>query len=140
MNNLNIKQELSSIQVNNCQKLLFLHQLSHNMTTDCSVHKNSQLRTCCVHKLFFALPYRTFYVHIIFRAWNFHALNLWFNYQSFVILWVNWNTNKVILKKILVNDTDFIFSIFFKSSVRSGEWRRWAERSRFGPYFNPRKQ
>ena len=25
------------IQVNFCQKLLFLHQLTHNMTTDCSL-------------------------------------------------------------------------------------------------------
>ena len=27
-----------SIQVNLCQKLLFLHQLTHNMTTDCSLN------------------------------------------------------------------------------------------------------
>ena len=26
-----------SVQVNLCQKLLFLHQLTHNMTTDCSL-------------------------------------------------------------------------------------------------------
>ena len=26
-----------SVQVNVCQKLLFLHQLTHNMTTDCSL-------------------------------------------------------------------------------------------------------
>ena len=26
----------SSVQVNLCQKILFLHQLTHNMTTDCS--------------------------------------------------------------------------------------------------------
>ena len=25
------------LQVNLCQKLLFLHQLAHNMTTDCSL-------------------------------------------------------------------------------------------------------
>ena len=28
----------SSLQVNLCQKLLFLHQLTHNMTTDCSLN------------------------------------------------------------------------------------------------------
>ena len=28
----------SYIQVNLCQKLLFLHQLTHNMTTDCSLN------------------------------------------------------------------------------------------------------
>ena len=27
-----------SVQVNLCQKLLFLHQLTHNMTTDCSLN------------------------------------------------------------------------------------------------------
>ena len=26
------------VQVNICQKLLFLHQLTHNMTTDCSLN------------------------------------------------------------------------------------------------------
>ena len=26
------------VQVNNCQKLLFLHQLTHDMTTNCSLH------------------------------------------------------------------------------------------------------
>ena len=28
----------SLLQVNLCQKLLFLHQLTHNMTTDCSLN------------------------------------------------------------------------------------------------------
>ena len=32
------------LQVNLCQKLLFLHQLTHNMTTDCSIHENSKLK------------------------------------------------------------------------------------------------
>ena len=49
------------IQVNLCQKLLFLHQLTHNMTTDCSIELQAQYmkipssnlgRTCCVQKLF----------------------------------------------------------------------------------------
>ena len=48
----------SKIQVNLFQKLLFLHQLTHNMTKDCSLiyqflHENYKLRTCCVHTLFF---------------------------------------------------------------------------------------
>ena len=29
-----------AIQINLCQKLLFLHQLTHNMTTDCSLNYN----------------------------------------------------------------------------------------------------
>ena len=33
------------LQVNLCQKLLFLHQLTHNMTTDCSLkHENWKLK------------------------------------------------------------------------------------------------
>ena len=32
------------LEVNLCQKLLFLQQLTHNMTTDCSIHENSKLK------------------------------------------------------------------------------------------------
>ena len=60
------------LQVNFFQKHLFLHQLIHNMTKDCSlnVHENSKLRTCCVHKLFFVfvLTFRTIYVHNMFST------------------------------------------------------------------------
>ena len=50
------------LQLNICQKLLFLHQLTHNKTTDCSLNykfstwilqAQNMLRTCCVHKLVF---------------------------------------------------------------------------------------
>ena len=33
-----LSSEVSELQVNLCQKLLFLHQLTHNMTTDCSLN------------------------------------------------------------------------------------------------------
>ena len=61
------------IQVNFCQKLLFLHQLTHNMTTDCSLNykfntwkfqAQNMGRTCCVQKLI--LTFRTIYVHNMF--------------------------------------------------------------------------
>ena len=51
----------SSLQVNLCQKLLFLHQLTQNMTTDCSLNYKFNTwrfealhigRTCCVQKFF----------------------------------------------------------------------------------------
>ena len=51
----------SMLQVNLCQKLLFFNQLTHNMTTDCSLNykfstwklqAQNTLRTCSVHKLF----------------------------------------------------------------------------------------
>ena len=42
------------LQVNLCQKHLFLPQLTHNMMTDCSwkLQAQNMLRTCCVQKLF----------------------------------------------------------------------------------------
>ena len=48
---------LCNIQVSLCQKLLFLHQLTYNMTTDCSfmtssVHENYKLRTCSEHVVY----------------------------------------------------------------------------------------
>ena len=41
------------VQVNLCQKLLFLHQLTHNITIDCSwnYHKNYKCRTLAEHVL-----------------------------------------------------------------------------------------
>jgi hypothetical protein len=33
-----------TLQVNLCQNLLLWHQLTHNMTTDCSIHENSKLK------------------------------------------------------------------------------------------------
>ena len=70
----------SFIQVNLCQKLLFLHQLTHNMTTDCSLNykfntwklqSQNMGRTCCVHKSFWMS--KTIFVHNTFWAWNFHV-------------------------------------------------------------------
>ena len=61
------------LKLNFYQKLLFLHQLTHNMTTDCSlIYKfntwkllaQNMGRTCSVQKLF--LTFRTISVHNIF--------------------------------------------------------------------------
>ena len=51
------------VQVNLCQKLLFVHQLTHNMTTDCSwnYHENYKGRTWAE------------YVLLIFFACSFHG-------------------------------------------------------------------
>ena len=68
-----VVQTTIRIQVNLCQKLLFLHQLTHNMTTDCSLNykfntwkfqAQNMGRTCCVQKLF--LTFRTISVHNMF--------------------------------------------------------------------------
>ena len=68
------------VQVNLCQNFFFLQNTG---------------RTCCVQKLFWMSE--TVSVHNMFspgRAWNFHVLNLQFNEQSVVILWVSWCKNK----------------------------------------------
>ena len=75
---------LNLLQVNQLQKLLFLHQLTHNMTkacslnykfSTCSVHENCKLRTCCAHKLFWMSKQKAICVHNMFWAFNFHVLN-----------------------------------------------------------------
>ena len=78
------------IQVNLFQKYLFLHQLTHNMTKDCSL--NYEFSTWKL--LVFVLTFRTIYVHNMFWTCNFHVLKSKFNEQSFVILWVSWCKNK----------------------------------------------
>jgi hypothetical protein len=47
------KMTKSMVQVNLCQKLFFLHQLTHNMTTDCSLnyHEKYKRRTWAEHVL-----------------------------------------------------------------------------------------
>ena len=91
------------IQVSLFQKHLFLYHLTHSMTKYFSLNyefstwkfqAQNMLRTCCVHKLFFVLTFRTIYVHNMFWAWNFHVLNSWYNEQSVVILWVSWCKNR----------------------------------------------
>ena len=82
--------KFESIQVNLCQKLSFLNQLTHNMTRYCSLNsrKNTyKFTTCCVQILFWKpkeKPKNNFCTQ--------HVLNLYFlvfNEQSLVILWVN---------------------------------------------------
>ena len=78
------------VQVNICQKFLFLHQLTltnqqydERLFIELRVQyiKNCKLRTCCVHKLFLVLTFRTIYVHNMFWACNFDVCN------EFVIQW-----------------------------------------------------
>ena len=58
-----------TVQINLCQKLLFLHQLNLNMTTNSSpnymkIPSSNLGRACCVQKLF--LTFRTIFVHNMF--------------------------------------------------------------------------
>ena len=65
--------EGSLVQTILCQKLLFLYQLTHNMTKDCSLNLQVQYmkipssnlwRKCCVKKLF--LTFRRIFSHNMF--------------------------------------------------------------------------
>ena len=83
----------TDLQVNLCQKHLFSHRLTHNMTTDCSLiyqfntwklQTQNLGRTCCAHKLFFVfvLTFRTIFAHIMFSpcselgVFNFSCIKL----------------------------------------------------------------
>ena len=78
------------VQVNLCQKHLFLHQLTHNMMAS-SVHENSKLRTCCVQKLFFVFVwnseqfmYTTCSKVGIFMHWTHNSINNLLSYHGLV--------------------------------------------------------
>ena len=66
----------SLVQVNLCQKSLFLHQLNHNITTDCSMNYEFstwklQGQNMLCTQIVFVLTSRTIYVHNMFWPWIF---------------------------------------------------------------------
>ena len=85
-----MRQSPEQVQVNLFQKPSFLHQLTHNMTRDCSL--NSPKNTHLQH-----VVYKNC---VLFLFW--HSNNIFcklvffgeFNEQFLVILWVNWCKNK----------------------------------------------
>ena len=67
MEQLGLHSDHDSVQVNLCQKYLFTCQLTHNMTTDCSMiyefstrklQEQNMPRTCCLHILFRCLKFK----------------------------------------------------------------------------------
>jgi hypothetical protein len=79
----------TAVQVNFFQKRLFLYQLTHNMTKDCSLNyefstwkfqAKNKMRTCWEHVAYtnwffvFVLTFRTIYVFNMFWAWHFYVL------------------------------------------------------------------
>ena len=65
------KSRKDSLQVNLCQKVLFLHQLTHNMMTDCSlfmkiVSSEYLQNMLCTQIVVFVLTLRTILVHNMF--------------------------------------------------------------------------
>ena len=78
------------VQVNIFQKHLFLHQLSHNMTKNCSLNykfstwklqAQNMLRTCCVHKLFWMSKQKQF----VYTTCSQHVLSLEFSCTEFLM-------------------------------------------------------
>ena len=75
------------LHINLCQKLLFLHQLTHNMTTDCSWNYHEKYKC------------RTWAEHVLPMFCQFSALVVFMVIQSFVILWISWCKNKCFRKR-----------------------------------------
>ena len=82
-----------------------------------SVHENCKLRTCYVHKLFFAfvLTFRTIYVHMFWLCSELAIFMYWTREQSVVILWVSWCKNKSFwqLFTVILHIFHLAFSQFF---------------------------
>ena len=85
-------QNRQKLQVNLFQKHSFLNQLTHNMSTDCSLNYQFStwkfqvqniLRTYCVHKLFWMSKQKPIFVHMfsqcsklgIFMYWTGNSMN-----------------------------------------------------------------
>jgi len=56
--------------------------------------ENGENMLCTLIVLNVKINFRTQHVLPMFWAWNFHVLNLYFNEQYIVILWVSWYKNK----------------------------------------------
>ena len=83
------------VQVNLCQKLSFLNQLTHNMTRDCSLNppKNTSLEHV-VYKNCFCLFLFWHSKQYLYTTCSELVFLGGFNEQSLVILWVNWLKNE----------------------------------------------
>ena len=95
------------VQVNLCQKRSFFHQLTHNMTTDCSWNDKFSTRKIQVQNMLCTkivlkdktkqnkTKQKTIFVHNMFWTCIFPAqLKLEIKEQFVVILWVNWPKNE----------------------------------------------
>ena len=101
------------LQVNICQKHLFLHQRTHNMTTDFSLNyafstwkfqAQNMLRTCCVHKLFWMSKQKTNKKQFVYTTCSQHVLRLEFSCTGCksifrkIFEFKNWRESMFVLK------------------------------------------
>ena len=90
---------IEPLQVNNCQKFLFLHQLTNNMTTDCSLNhvfskwKFQVQNMLCTQIVFcFAIQNNLCTQHVL--SLEFSCTEVGIQWSILCILWVSWCKNK----------------------------------------------
>ena len=89
---------LTVVQVNLCQKLLFLHQLTHNMTTDCSLnHQNQAQNMLCTQIIF------CFCFDIQNNLCTQHVLNV-FSTCSELAIFMYWTRNSMMQEYVLLKN------------------------------------
>ena len=79
------------------------------------------LFSCFLAQIWNFFIFKTIYVPNVFWAWSFHALNWWFNEQSFVILWVSWGKNDCFWKIFSFILTCFYLENFLEKK-NSAQW------------------
>ena len=110
------------VQINLCQNHLFLYQLTHNVTTDCSLNykfstRKLQVQCMLCTQIVFVFTFRTIYVHNMHWTCNsmnnllsFCELLSWFKNKSFWQSTCNtlWNQFVFNVNRVLM----FVFLIF----------------------------
>jgi hypothetical protein len=118
------RKKVHVVQANLCQKYLFIHQLTHNMTKDCSMiykfstrklKEQNMSRTCCLHKLFRCHKFKvgTLYLH---HQKSIKLHNFWMIMSE--ITWIFYLNLEIFKKKwIDVHMATFICAEYAKQSV-----------------------
>ena len=92
------RKELN-VQADNCQNLLFLHQLTQNMTTDSSLNHVFSTWKFKAQNILGTQIVFCFAIQSNLCAQHVLSLEFSCTEQYFVILWVSWNTNKCFWKR-----------------------------------------
>ena len=128
------------IQVNLCEKLSFLNQLTHNMTKDCSFN-SPKFRTCCVQKLCFCFDIQNNICtqHVLKLYLSCHSMNNLSSYwgltnsrirASDTDLPVLWSSQCHSFKMYLVI-TVFCIYVSTRTSKYNLRWRHWTDLETF---------
>ena len=101
-----------------CQKHLFLHQLTQNMTKDCSL--NYEFSTCCLHQIdlnFSLIRSKQSCVELTYSQCKF-AIECW------AIFWLNLQVNKWYIWQVLTGKGLLLalFSVERKNNIANLLW------------------